>query len=313
MSVQFNTSLLSSLPHDIRQRVNGLPGDAITGAQLAAFIRRTYPAFDFRSLPSIGTESGALKRFVSSYLRDVLEPSGQAGGDILYRIIRYSNATPSDETPALWRAFTSGVSRERLFWSPRASKLCAAAEPTSQTDVPIEGISQTEYRAIARDFLSLPIAQISSTTVQTLLGTPSYADWTAALKQSAPHAFGHWNKYRRETILNRLNDRLNAIGLTNEDVSSCRLQLEASQAAHWRAKPHAIVSPIKTIGETPSLERITTALPHRSVGTSPTKADDTERLRKAVCAAIAKLPESDLRQIRLPFGVVFDALQLIED
>ena len=125
MSVQFNTSLLSSLPHDIRQRVNGLPGDAITGAQLAAFIRRTYPAFDFRSLPSIGTESGALKRFVSSYLRDVLEPSGQAGGDILYRIIRYSNATPSDETPALWRAFTSGVSRERQ--EPQSS-----ARPQSQ-------------------------------------------------------------------------------------------------------------------------------------------------------------------------------------
>lgn len=310
MNVQF-TSLPSSLPVDIRQRVSGLLGDAITGAQLAAFIRREYPAFDFRSLPSIGIESGALKRFVASYLRDVLEPSGQAGGDILYRIIRYGNVT--DETPSLWRAFTSGQSHERLFWSPRTSKLCAAAEPTSQTDVAIEGISQAEYGAIARDFLSLPRAQLSPSTVQALLGIPSYADWTAALKQSAPHAFGYWNKYRRETILNRLNDRLIAIGLTNEAIASCRIQLEASQTAHWRAKPHASANLTKAVGEAPSVDRTATAPPRRIVGATTAKADDTERLRKALCAAIARLPESDLRQIRLPFGVVFDALQLIED
>ncbi|MDX9723016.1 MAG: hypothetical protein RBU37_19860 [Myxococcota bacterium] len=249
----------------------------ILGSKLAMDLKVAVPDW---SAEEFGARS--LRDFIVSNVDGVVV-AGRSGMDVVY-----STSAPKDGPPAraakaepaadAWRAWVSPNSPFALAFNTANGKtvLIKRAAAVPEGHVRIEPTTVEEHRAIARDFLD-SVAEPARDTLRAIVDSPDeqwWRRWLAELMKLGNLAT--WNTFRHERLRELLKARLDASGLDETARSTAAGTVAQSRPPRPRKRSHA---------------------------------DQTcNDVRVVVAAVIEKMSEEDLRDLKLPVGLVLDVL-----
>jgi hypothetical protein len=257
----------------------------IRGSHLAQAVRNRFPGWR-------PTDSGTrnLRDFVVSQVPGVCE-LGRSGMDVIYGPsgaeppVQIAPPPPGSPTD-LWRVWVSPNSPlvlavDRAAGTAQAVPRRSPAEPTQCL---LEPPSATEHRKIAQEFLSrvpAPLQEQLSTIVESATATWWQA-WLNRLRGTEHLA--PWNEFRRARLESSLRQRLAEASIAADTADNIVKLVRESHAAaptrgEWR------------------LAR--TVIPEDESGQS---------IRRVVALAVQRMSTAELRELRLPLGIVLDVL-----
>jgi hypothetical protein len=256
----------------------------ITGSRISSLLDHFHPDFS----PS---EHGCknLRAFIRKFLAGKLEEVGRSGTDIIYRIPGIAEGESAMQTPAARSSIARGINQEafRAFKSPN-SPLELYANTTSGTlTVTLRGggleapwvrippcPSETHLQ-IAKDFIAQLPDEASKDPLTRVLQDKAWwiPFWATARELRLDR---RWLSFKDDRLIRELENALAIHGITVRSDPPLR------EAAPTPASP-----------QKPNVQQL------------PTTQDE---LRKALLKAIAALPFSELRTIKLPIGDVIDAI-----
>ncbi|WP_353189448.1 hypothetical protein [Pandoraea pnomenusa] len=281
----------------------------ITGANLGDLIRENAPDVDVREVVGMPSGTGALRRFVTEHLDEVLHYSGnKQGSDPIYTINLGESEQPKstsvddDDAAKLWTTFARTYApKVILLTNSGAIKVVDA--PASQND------GEQQIKSATRDELDAIRAQFTETLTQKLADSDvvipdahaPFDLWSLAVKKLGLGHYRDWAIYRVDKIVGLFESRLRAFNVDEARVIVLARHLRSAQmAARTKAKTRVKA---KTMDEATSSEAASgSSLPTNS------PPDSDGAFRTAVAHAIAALPISDLRELRLPAGVLWDII-----
>lgn len=249
----------------------------ILGSKLAMDLKAAVPDW---SAEEFGARS--LRDFIVSNVDGVVV-AGRSGMDVVY-----STSAPKDGPPAraakaepaadAWRAWVSPNSPFALAFNTANGNtvLIKRAAAVPEGHVRIEPTTVEEHRAIARDFLD-SVAEPARDTLRAIVDSPDeqwWRRWLAELKKLGDLAT--WNTFRHERLRELLKARLDASGLDETARSTAAGTVAQSRQPRPRKRSRA-----------------------------PQTRND---VRVVVAAVIEKMSEEDLRDLKLPVGLVLDVL-----
>lgn len=249
----------------------------ILGSKLAMDLKAAIPDW---SAEDFGARS--LRDFIVSNVDGVFV-AGRSGMDVVY-----STSPPKDGQPAgaakaepaadAWRAWVSPNSPFALAFNTANGNtvLIKRAESVPEGHVRIEPTTVEEHRAIARDFLG-SVAEPARDTLRAIVDSPDeqwWRRWLAELEKMGDLAT--WNTFRHERLRELLKARLDASGLDET------ARITAAGTVAQSRQPRS-----------------------RKRSRTPQTRND---VRAIVAAVIEKMSEEDLRDLKLPVGLVLDVL-----
>lgn len=289
-------------------KINGLliahaheKGPRILGAQLGQYIRR---AISPKTIKFIGN----LRSLVDDELCEVLTFVQALPSDSLYSIAAADNSGGhfnTDHLPVtgakLWENFsnpnvdcTIGVD---------ASEVVYVAPPTKPFGPEITRINKMtsdEYLELAKRFAAEQTdPTLQAALVQALEHPIFYPKWIAVLRELRSTAANHlraWEIQRTDLVVTRLQQELEDAGVSSAQAviiandirpKSGRSVFKAAQSAALRAVNH----------------------PEAASVTSAVESKEHEDLRKVLHRAIDKMSFSDLKEIRVPAGLLLEIFQ----
>lgn len=257
----------------------------VPGSHLAHAVKRRFPDW-------YPTDSGArnLREFIGSHVPDVSEV-GRSGMDVVYG----TATTPSQGQPCaptqatavdFWRVWVSpnsplSLAVDRLAGSVQAVPRRASVAPTQCL---IEPPSAAEHRGMARQFLDRvpePLREQLSPVVE--LTSPTWwQTWLARLRGTQQLA--EWMEFRHDRLERSLGSRLKELGIDDDVAARAIGSVLASRAA----------SPARN---------------ERRPAYDVLREDYSgQSLRRLVALAVSQMSSAELRELRLPLGVVLDVL-----
>lgn len=271
------------------------PTPEVLGTSLAAIVKARFPTVNLKS------KYGGLGGFVKDYCSRDIDFHGRRGLDLVYVHASRLSEIPADthvatapkDTP--WIAFSNPSSSNRLFMKQDASAMLVVRpeNPTPDGYVEVPKVTEQEYREIAKEFiadLSLP----EQTEYGDIVAKPGFWFPFVNLVKERQGQQGNDNLVKlRLTRLNELLEkRLRSLApLSSAELQrACRLVKAKSQQTHPMTRPDLL---------------------------SRKKNHDEERLplldgaftRRLALSAIELMSVDELRQIRLPLGVMADAFR----
>jgi hypothetical protein len=301
--------------HDqIAQMIKFHAGNApstVFGSYLGTQIKKNFPTVDLKL-------AGGLKRFIRQYCQDEVVWVEKKGGDDVYvhvskldELLRLRpNAAPLDaitvENP--WRIFTSPASRRVLLVQSSTGDLAGHSgigEAPGWAHVP--KLTVEDHRLIARDFLGSVEVNDRSELEKILQLQEFWQPWLHVIRTGFGGRYSTpWWNFRNQRILETFRERLVALQLPPVVVEAAIQHL--SQARHSSSFLKNRVPSLSAIPPRATDQ----PLPRSPIQPAQTALVSTQRatidLRQLIHAAIEKLDEEQLREIRLPLGAIADGL-----
>lgn len=287
---------LNAAVSDIISALSGYPAPTITGGQLFKLMREVAPALNYRDIVKIPKGPGAQSAFIEMYLLGAVEKIGNQGGDILYKILGHSEDIYSARSPELWNSFVTPSAPMHIVLKALPDGLICRRGPAN---------AETGEREIAKAS-SAELDQLRVAFVESLppeeaarlagLAPPEmpFADWTSTLRQHAPTTLRKWGIFRREHLARLFADRINALDVDEALKGKALEQIKAAERIAYE-RPQRM-APAKAA---------TTAFgaAHRA------DHDTIAQARSLAHLAVDNMDYEELRALRLPLGVVLDALR----
>lgn len=292
---------------DITLELQQYEAPTITGQQLGEYlIPRAAPSLNVRKVVDKPFGSGALRAFISLYLSEYLAPVDRSGADIVYRILRAPSAPPSGtiaSTPQIWTTFASPTGPFQLFLNKTTRQLIVLSNDTASIPDDLAAIHSAtiaELNCIRNDFVtSIADSPENDALKNQLKRIDDYSSWISLLRRENSLEYKRWNSFRRNAIDALFKTRLDEIGVDEENTTLLLHQLRDSQFRANRSdlrKSYAITKK----RDTPSPQ----AKPRDD--RSPSQQDDD--FLRLLIDVISRMPPSEIRKIRVPYGVVYDVL-----
>lgn len=281
-------------------------GNLILGAQLGQVISKAIAPRQVRALP-------ILRDLADEELSSLVElvPDASSNSDVQYRII--ADQAPTSLTLDDLK-LVAGSELWKFFSNPNQSCSLAIESSTGHIFVGVlraifpvglqrlQRMDSEDYRVLAEQFAAQQDTPLREKLEECLEIPHFYDSWIDALRASGSaelKLLKTWESLRTEHVAKRLGERL-----TNAGVSVA-LQAEIISAARPR-KRAAVAKQAPGPGlSSPSSPPRPTA--HAAVS-SP---DDValEKLRAIVHASVDRMSSAELREVRIPAGILLDAAQ----
>ncbi len=259
--------------------------NTITGALIGELIPKITPELDVRKVMNTPTGS-VLSQFIERHLSHVLTRLERQGSDWVYSI------TPPKQVesdPNLWRTFVS----------PHSSRILVIRDSTLALDAPTELDGKLKTVGSATDS---ELDQIRTNFTNTLkedsesmpeIQAP-YAEWSAALKKMGRNKYRDWTEYRLRSLEELFKERLNALEIASElNTELCSVMRRSRLAT-------------KTVFTAKKTKTNQNQIPNTSINSQSMESE--VNLRLAIIEVIQNLSISNLREIKLPSGAIFDAI-----
>lgn len=267
----------------------------ITGALLGELIRDFGNGLNVREVTGVVKGPGAVSKFVEEHLSDVLAQVGSQGSDRVYEI-KGSPVRRDDSLnpgPQLWLTFVRPRAVEKILYSAITETVeVIPAEQAASTGRLVHNASSQELDQIRGKFSQLLVSENVTDAEAFNIQLP-YADWSSALKKMGREQYKRWTEFRVEKISELFAARLANLGagaLVQEKL--CTELLQSQSSAH-------LASMATRFQPTPL---------SATVHSPPMASRSETSLLNAIITAIKHLAESELRELKLPAGVLFDAL-----
>lgn len=212
----------------------------------------------------------SLRDFIVNNVRGVVI-AGNSGMDVVYSTSTATRAEPADA----WRAWVSPNSPFHLAVDVESGEavLIKRGATVPEGHVLVAPATIDEHRAIAREFLA-EVPESNRDVLRKIVDSPDEHWWRRwRFKLTGLNRLGVWSTFRHERLRELLDTRLSASVLSETARSA------ATEIAERRG-------------------------PRKRSG-APQRAAD---LRVVVAAVIEKMTEEDLRDIKLPVGLLLDVL-----
>lgn len=285
----------------IRAALKARPDGAITGAQLHALIQSVAPELNIREIVGIPTGPGALTKFIQEYLSDVVERIGTHGGDPLYGIIGHHHpAGGSREVSSIWRTFVSPASYQKIAYDyeDKTLKLLEGDLIAQGNFLEIPKASVGEHDRLRLEFIE-NLDPGEALEVKAVIEPDSeFQEWIGALRTEFPSLYRAWGNFRKRKLLDLFLGRADIAELDDTERQNLVEQIKASHFAAY---------------ESPKEQKLPAAPSLSLKRTSQTKSYQTfgelGQARALAHRAVDLMAHDDLRAIKLPLGLVLDAMQ----
>ena len=274
-----NVGLVSD---SIREVVGSL--GVVSGTTLAERVRARHPGI---GITDLGSKS--LRDFIAHHVSGV-RVVGRAGMDVVYGLDDGPPQSPRGTElpkPDLWRIWVSPNSPQSLVLDPETRRLYSGPKrdnpPTGA--VMVNSPNKTEHRAIAERFLpSLPAGlRLELSGVLTSQVDGWWQEWVSRLRGS--EYLATWNAFRRQELEDLLRQRLQSVGMPPPEIEVALSQVhESHSVARKKAEPVAEARP------------------------SQLDLCALKDLRRLVMIAVSRMSQGELRELRLPLGLVLDSI-----
>jgi len=282
----------------IKVALEGYPVSTITGGQLFSLIHRVVPDLDIRAVVGMPKGPGALTAFIREYLLDDVERIGNQGGDILYQIAgREITALPTSSSPLIWRTFVSPNSSKHLLLIRSTQRVLVRDTPTStgESELEVAKASPEEHDKIRADFMVSMPESSAAILREHVAPEADFETWIAALKEYQPQMMPQWGQFRRHRLSELFAARITELKLEEPLQRVVLEQIKASElSAYDTPKAGKVVSAKQAV---------------RQAGGLNDPTDATLLARRLAHVAIDRLSYDDLRALRMPLGVMLDAIR----
>jgi hypothetical protein len=282
--------LASTIENIVRER------GQILGSHLATELKRREAGW---SPAAFGVSS--LRQFIADNVPNVAT-AGRSGMDVIYTPADApapAPPTPSASNEDIWRIWVSPHSHLALAIDKAGGKVDAVARDASPLEgkVVVPAPDVGAHREIARSFLTKVPEQLQERLARAL--EASDENWWRAWRGHlwGTEAWNEWSVYRREQFEKLLTDRLRGDGVDEGTIA-----VVASALRENRAKAAGQVK--RAVRETNG--PVARERPHDAL---PAPQD----LRRLVTSVVQQLTDAELRELRLPLGVVLDALAALKN
>jgi len=258
----------------------------ILGSRLALALKDAVPDW---SAETYGVRS--LREFILAHVPSVVV-AGRSGMDVVYGP---SASTPTDEVA---RA-SADVDRWRVWVSPNSPFTLAVkasdggvvvhsrSSATPDDHVRLDPATTDEHRSIARDFLDRAPAGRGGTW-SAIIDASDASWWQRWLDEvRAAGLLSDWNSFRHQALKSKLTSRLHDLGLEPSLAETALAAICAGGSPRAKKADHQFRS-------------------------SPRGADATSVARRVAVRVVEQMGEQEIRELRLPLGLVLDALKNIK-
>lgn len=285
----------------IRAALKTRPDGAITGSQVHSLIQTVAPELNIREIVGIPAGPGALSKFIDDYLSGALERIGNHGGDVLYGIFGHQQtAQASQETSNIWRTFVSPGAHLSVAYDCEIKKL-RLVEPDAiqgKNLIEIPKASLQEHDELRTEFVESLDPGLAEEIDGAANSDAEFQTWIGVLRTEFPSVYRSWGNFRKQKLLNLFLERANAPEIEEGDREGLVQQIKASHFAAYEAFKELKFQ----TGPKPS----TKWTPQAKFAKS---SSELEEARALVHRAVDLMAHDELRSIKLPLGVVLDAIQ----
>ncbi len=283
-------------------------GSDILGAELGQIVKRAVAPKTIKSL-------GGLKSLVGNELSGIVAYVDSLTSDTLYRV-RTSDQSTFYTSPSLalefdagvWDGFSNPNVDSLVAFDTRSSRIIVAAPSESYGPEvkPLKKMTTDEYRSLAQEYADEQINQELKAELLEVIQLPAfYPKWFAALQRYRRMASVNypkaWEIKRTGLVMARLQQELEQAGLSADRAFAlasevCSRSSRNSQKAIplcapvWQAKP-----------------------PTDNAVSLSSASKDLQDLRELMHRAIDQMSLDDLKEIRVPAGLLLEAFQKSAD
>ncbi|CAJ7592665.1 Uncharacterised protein [Burkholderia pseudomallei] len=290
----------------IKNSLRGYANPTITGAKLWDLIKGASPDLNIRDVVGMPTGPGALSRFVDQHLRDVLTSNGKSGSDPIYSINIADSSLPTvdvsdSEVGLLWTTFVRSASSKIVVLTENQPFIAAVelgAIPESAKK--IEGATREELDKIRIDFTQTLLDRFGDNKDGIPNARAPFPEWSNAVRKLGAQNYKDWAVFRINRIIDLFTSRLKELNVAEAQQQEFARLMRRSQSA-WREASISHNSKIKTTANSHPAQST------ESASVTPTSSLENQ-FRSAVAAAVMSLPLSDLRELKLPVGIIWDII-----
>ncbi|WPH20804.1 hypothetical protein [Variovorax paradoxus] len=274
-------------------------GTIILGAQLGTLISQVLHP---RAIKTVG----GLRPIVENDLTNVIRlvPTLAPEADVRFEILGTEAADNSTTSNSLGPKQVSGNELWRLFSNPNISGTlaCDAAgnitaypleTPLPEAQVALQKPTSDDYRKLAEQFIEISVgAEMKSELQAALSAADFYNGWIDALRRlrnPKANPLNEWNAVRTEFVVSRLQ----------ENLATCGVDVAKAAEIVILARPAKTTRPAVPQGRS----SIASTTADRS------KPDIVWDLRDLVHEAVDLMHASDLREVRIPIGILHDLIE----
>ncbi len=285
-------------------------GPDFIGAELGQFVKRAIAPRTLKSL-------GGLKSLVGNELSEIVEYVDSLSSDTLYRLKvtdkgpSYIPASPPPELGvSAWDGFSNpniecfvgvDVGAERIF-------VGASPESLGSNAKRLRKMTSDEYRVLAQAFASEQESEELRTDLLEALQHPSfYTRWISVLRHHARvtsvNHLKSWEIKRTGLVMARLQQELEQAGLREDKALALAREVcsRTSPTSFTANKPSA----------PPSLQQVKPSVESASFLRST--PSDLQDLRDLMHRVVDRMSLSDLKEIRVPAGLLLEIFQKSAD
>ncbi len=281
---------MSASVQEISKAIRDIVAEAgqVPGSRLSATLKERSPGW---TPAEFGVRS--LREFVAAHVPGVIVV-GRTGMDVLYGLT--GSEPPPAPSPGVAQVPTSDPDFWRIWVSPNSpfalvvnrsganiKAVRRGESPAPAGHVLLEPPGVDVHRGIARKFSETVPEDLRARLLAALEKSSDgwWQSWLRELRGSVH--LGPWNTFRRSAFEDRLREQLSAAALSDPDIE----HVLATIRDH-----HLAVAPRK----------------RRASHAVDVVNADADSLRRIVLAAVARMSPSELRDLRLPLGIVLDVL-----
>lgn len=276
----------------------------ITGARLWSLIRDAAPDLNIREVVGMPTGPGALSRFVDRHLKDVLESGGKSGSDPIYSIINVNSSQSGKDTPEtrfglLWKTFVrSGSSKTVVLTEKHPFIDVVELDSLHDSAKEVKSATREELDKIRIDFTKILSEKFGEKEKSVPSALAPFADWSNSVRKLGAQNYKDWAVFRIGRIIELFVFRLKDLHVEEVRQQELARLMRRSQSMLREA----------SVSQNSLLRAVDSQAPVRSLepNSDIVKPLTEDQLRSAVAAAVMSLPLSDLRELRLPVGIIFD-------
>jgi len=284
-------------------------GPDIIGAELGQFVKRAIAPKTIKSL-------GGLKSLVGNELSEIVEYVDSLSSDTLYRLrvsdqgATYPSPSPlTDVGPGVWDGFSNpnidcvlgvDVSSDRIF-------VCTP-ESLAPSIKRLKKMTSDEYRVLAQDYACAQEGEELRTQLLETLQHPNfYPRWISVLRHHARltsvNLLKTWEIKRTELVRARLVQELEQAGIgPDRAYAMASLVCSRTSQSSYKASKQSESPPSKQAK--PAID---------VVASLPSAAKDLQDLRNLMHQAIDRMSLGDLKEIRVPAGLLLEIYQKSAD
>ena len=275
----------------LKTKLEAHHGDFITGSKVGEIL---IDQCKFR-LKNLDHPKLTLSQLIKQYLSDTLTAYSPQGGDTLYFVGKGAQPLTAQPEYRFWTAFA------------KADELCHFAIRESDSEpVIVEGdtdsaglkilpkVTLSDLEAIKASFIDVHVIGPEQSPLPS--ADIPYLQWVALVRASSYQQMSAWSLYRIEQIKRLFKARLINLGVQEADQARLERFLSESQRKKIRS--------VASVARDEQQARSVTLSHDSNLSRNPDQI-----FRDAVVAVISQLSVSELRELKLPAGLLSDALQ----